>query len=103
MTKAPKVIGPDVRNTDSVSAAGKNTGLAKISRAWWKARYARIIQCLYIDCSMSNPRKREQINSSVILGKKIAKFEYTKDGDYYTITLENGYEFSFKFMGDIDH
>jgi len=51
---------------------------------------------------MSNPRKREQINSLVV-GKKITKFEYTKDGDYYTITLENGYEFSFKFMGDIDH
>jgi hypothetical protein len=36
-----------------------------------------------------------------VKGKTIKKQTYTKDGDYYTILLSDGTEFSFRFMADI--
>ncbi len=33
--------------------------------------------------------------------KKIINFQYVEEEDYFVITLENNYEFSFRFMADL--
>ena len=45
-------------------------------------------------------RQIEQMKTGLI-NQKIKNFYYEKDGDYYVIELENGSEFSFRFMADL--
>ena len=43
---------------------------------------------------------REEL-AKMVKGQIIEKQEYTEDGDYYTITLSDGSEFSFRYMTDL--
>ena len=42
----------------------------------------------------------EQIKKDVI-GRKIKNFYYEKDGDYYVMEFDNGFETCFRFMADL--